>query len=378
MQKLGFGFMRLPQINPDDYSSVDFDLTAKMVDAYFARGFNYFDTAYMYHSGNSEIAIRETVVKKYPRESFILADKLPIMSVKEDADLERIFNEQLERCGVDYFDIYHIHNLNVENYQLAEKFKAFDFVQQKKADGQARQIGFSYHDHADLLDEILTAHPETDYVQLQLNYLDWENEGIQSRKCYEVARRRGKKILAMEPLKGGTLAGGPNSMMPEQAQDLFKQYAPDLSVASWGIRYTASLEGVEMVLSGMSDMQQLEDNTSYMQHFKPLTEAEHGVVNEAVQLIQEAIAIPCTACQYCVDYCPMDIPIPRYFALYNNKKQSKVLMYSLQQLYYDNTIKEHGKASDCISCGACERQCPQQLKISELMKEVAATFEAAA
>lgn len=375
MQKLGFGFMRLPQTDPDNYESIDFDLTAKMADLYFARGFNYFDTAYMYHNGKSEIAVRETVVKKYPRDSFILADKMPIMSVKAGADLERIFNEQLERCGVDYFDIYHIHNLNVENYALAEKFKAFDFVQRKKDQGKARQIGFSFHDSAALLDEILTAHPETEYVQLQLNYLDWENDGIQSRKCYETARKHGKKILVMEPLKGGTLAGGSNSMMPQAAQDLFKQAAPDMSVASWAVRYAAGLEDVEMVLSGMSDLAQMEDNTGYMRDFKPLTPAELGVVEQAVNIIQESIAIPCTACQYCMEYCPMDIPISRYFALYNNQKQSKVLMYSIQQLYYNNTIKTHGKASDCISCGACERQCPQQLKISELMEEVAATFE---
>lgn len=372
MQKLGFGFMRLPLTNPDDYESIDFDLTAKMVDVYCERGFNYFDTAYMYHNGKSEIAVRETVVKRYPRESFMLADKMPMMSVKEKADLERIFNEQLERCGVDYFDIYHLHNLTVENYQVAQDVDAFGFLMQKVAEGRVRHPGFSFHDNAALLDAILTAHPEIEYVQLQLNYLDWENDGIQSRKCYETARKHGKKIIAMEPVKGGSLA-----IVPEKAEELFKQYAPAMSVASWAVRYVAGLADVEMVLSGMSDMEQLEDNTAYMQDFKPLTEAEHTVVAAAVEVIHDAIAIGCTACQYCVKYCPQNIPIPQYFALYNNKKQTKPMQYYVQQVYYDNYIKTHGKASDCISCHACERQCPQQLKIAELMQDVATSFEQA-
>ena len=370
MQKLGFGFMRLPLTDPDDYDSIDFALTAQMVDMYLARGFNYFDTAYMYHNGHSEIAVRETVVKRYPRASFWLADKMPIMSVKTEADLERIFNEQLERCGVDYFDVYHLHNLTVDNYRTAQEVDAFGFLQQKVQEGRVRHPGFSFHDNAALLDVILTAYPGIEYVQLQLNYLDWENDGIQSRKCYETTRKHGKKIIAMEPVKGGSLA-----QVPEEAERLFKQYAPEMSVASWAVRYAAGLEGVDMVLSGMSDMRQLEDNTAYMRHFKPLGPAEHAVIDQAVQIIKSAIAIPCTACQYCVKYCPQNIPIPQYFALYNNKKQTKPMPYYVQQVYYDNYIKTHGKASDCISCGACECQCPQQLKIAELMPEVAASFE---
>lgn len=370
MQKLGFGFMRLPLTNPDDFGTVDFDLTAKMVETYLERGFNYFDTAYMYHNGQSEIAVRETVVKRYPRKSFRLATKMPTMFIKEKADLERIFNEQLERCGVDYFDIYHLHNLNIENYQIAQEVDAFGFLRQKLAEGKIKHPGFSFHDNAGLLDEILTAQPCIEYVQLQLNYLDWENDSIQSRKCYETARRHGKKILVMEPVKGGSLA-----VVPEKAERLFKQSAPNMSVSSWAIRYVAGLEGVEMVLSGMSDLQQLQDNTAYMRDFKPLSAKEHQIVAQAVEIIQEAIAIPCTSCQYCVKYCPQNIPIPQYFALYNNKKQTEFRQYYIQQVYYNNYVKTHGKASDCISCRACERQCPQQLKIADLMPEVAAAFE---
>lgn len=373
MKKLGFGFMRLPLTNPDDYESVDLELTKQMADLYLAKGFNYFDTAYMYHNGKSEIAVKEAVVRRYPRERFILADKMPIMSVKAAADLERIFNEQLERCGVDYFDIYHLHNLGAENYRLAEQFKAFDFIRQKQQAGQIRQIGFSYHDNADLLDEILTAHPEVDVVQLQINYLDWENHSIQSRRCYETARKHGKQIIVMEPVKGGTLA-----QVPAAAEQLFKAYHPEMSVASWAVRYAAGLEGVMMVLSGMSNMAQLEDNTGYMENFTPLTPAERTVVDQAVKIIDAAIAIPCTACQYCVEYCPKHIAIPQYFALYNNEKQSLPAQYSLQQVYYDNYIKNHGKASDCVGCKACEKQCPQQLQIVDLLKDVAANFEKAA
>lgn len=372
MQKLGFGFMRLPLTDPDDYESIDLETTKQMVDMFLERGFTYFDTAYMYHNGQSEIAMREALVKRHPRARFLLADKMPIMSVKKTADLERIFNEQLQRCNVDYFDIYHLHNLGVENYRLAQQFEAFGFIAQKKREGKIRHLGFSYHDHAPLLDEILTAHPEVEVVQLQLNYLDWENDSIQSRRCYETARKHNKRIIVMEPVKGGTLA-----TVPEKAEQLFKQYAPDMSVTSWAVRYAASLEGVETVLSGMSDMAQLQDNTGYMQVFKPLSEAELAVVKAAVKIIDEAIAIPCTACQYCVEYCPQRIAIHKYFALYNNHAQSKPVQYSLQQVYYDNRVKEgHGKASDCIECAACEKQCPQQLKIIDLLKDVAKVFDA--
>lgn len=369
MKKLGFGLMRLPLVNPDDQTSIDIEQFKAMADRFIESGFTYFDTAYPYHGGKSEEALREAVVKRYPREAFTVTSKLPVWAIKEEADLERIFNEQLEKCGVDYFDYYWLHALNRERVEVMDRLDGWGFIARKKAEGKIRHIGFSFHDGSSLLAEILDKHPEVEYVQLQINYLDWESPAIESRVCYELCEKHGKPVIVMEPVKGGSLA-----RVPEAVEQIFKSYDPEASNASWAIRYCASLPNVMMVLSGMSNMEQMEDNIGYMQDFQPLNEEEQAIIARATEAIRETIAIPCTACHYCSEGCPQQIAIPEYFNLYNTSQQFPE-QRSNSKLYYGLVSKSHGKASECLECGQCEAQCPQHIDIIDNLKLVATAFE---
>ena len=371
MKKLGFGFMRLPVLDGQDRSTVDLEMTRKMVDLFMERGFSYFDTAHRYNDEASEPALRECLVKRYPRDRFILADKITFNYIKKEEDQWPFFKKQLEICGVDYFDNYLIHNLGDVFYPMAEKYHTFDFLQKLKAEGYVRHIGFSFHGTADVLDHILQRHPEMEFVQMQINYLDWEDEVIQSRKCYETARKYGKQIIVMEPVKGGTLAN-----LPEDAASLLREKSPDNSIASWAVRFAASQDGALMVLSGMSTLEQVADNTAFMSDFHPLSEKEKEILRTAADIIRSHSEIPCTRCRYCTTDCPQKIAIPDYFSLYNNyqRLQNTAYMYN-QKVYYTNLTQKNGKASDCVECGGCEENCPQHIKIREELKKIVDLFE---
>ena len=368
VKKLGFGTMRLPLLNPDDPKSVHLEEFKAMADLYMQRGFRYFDTAYPYHDGYSEEAVRQCVVERYPRESFLLADKMPQFLVKGPEDYERIFDEQLQRCGVTYFDVYLLHNLGRDRYPNAQRFGGFSFLQKLKDQGLAKTIGFSFHDDAETLDQILTDHPEVDVVQLQINYLDWNGAVAQSGKCYDVAVRHGKEVIVMEPVKGGHL-----SRLTEKAMGLFTDYygssAP--SPASLAIRYAASLEHVKVVLSGMSTLEQVEDNTSFMEQFIPLSEGEYALTEQIEKELKSSIKVACTGCRYCMEVCPKNIAIPDYFGLLN----LHAVTGNKTNMYYQRFSMNHGKASECLRCGKCEQNCPQHLPIRELLTEFAALYE---
>lgn len=370
IKNLGFGLMRLPLLDENDPTSIDQEQMNKMVDLFMKEGFTYFDTAYPYHQEMSEGAVKKALVDRYPRDSFLLADKMPVWMVNSAEDYEKLFSTQLERCGVEYFDFYLLHCLGDVNYANSVKYGGFDFMKKLKEEGRARHIGFSFHDTADILEQILTEHPEMEFVQLQINYVDWENNGIQARKCYETAVRHGKPVIVMEPVKGGSLA-----KLPPEGEKLLRERRPDMSLASWAIRYTASLDNVLVVLSGMSNMAQVEDSLSFMgSRFEPVSEEERKLIDQVGEMVVKSIAIPCTACRYCVDGCPQNIPIPDYFAIFNDQHQFG--HFGNHDNYYMNLAQTHGKASDCIACGQCEEHCPQHIEIIERLKEVAKEFEA--
>lgn len=371
-KKLGFGLMRLPLKNTNDTTSIDHEAVCKMADAFLKAGFTYFDTAQPYHEGASETAFRECVAKRYPREAYTITDKLSLFVLKKKEEIPGFFEDQLKNCGVDYFDYYLVHSLDKGGFAQAEEWGAFDFVSQKKAEGKIRHIGFSFHDKADVLEEILSKHPEMEYVQLQINYMDWENPNVQSRKCYEVCQKYHKTVLIMEPVKGGMLVN-----VPEEAEQTLKKARPELSVASWAIRYAASLENVMMVLSGMSNLEQMQDNLSYMKEFQPVNAEEKQVIQDVVKILNAKATIACTSCRYCVDDCPQKIEIPKYFALLNDlSRYGESQFPSLKDDYQYYLGSGHGKASSCLKCKRCEKHCPQHLPITTYLEEVAKVMEA--
>lgn len=362
VKKLGFGLMRLPKKGP----FTDIEQVKNMVDAFLDAGFTYFDTAYVYLG--SEGAAKKALVSRHSRESYTLATKLNVnVAVNEKAARKQLATS-LERTGAGYFDYYLLHAIMNDNYRKYDTFGLWDFISEQKQKGILKNIGFSFHAGPDLLDKLLTEHPEVDFVQLQINYADWENPSVQSRANYEVARKHGKQIVVMEPVKGGNLADP-----PEEVKKLFKEYAPDMSCASWGIRFAASLDGVLTVLSGMSNTQQMQDNLSYMRDFKPLNEDEQKIIQKAQQILGKSSAIACTACHYCTEGCPKNIPIPEIFAA-ANKQLANGQMTAAKEAY-SAAVSGKGKASDCIVCRQCEHACPQHLKITEYLKQSAEMFE---
>ncbi|MBR1627943.1 MAG: aldo/keto reductase [Lachnospiraceae bacterium] len=372
-KKLGFGFMRMPLLNSDDQAAIDVPQLEKMVDKFFERGFTYCDTAWMYHDFMSEPTVGKAVVSRYPRDSFTIATKMPVAMLHSHEEGVEIFEKQKEKLGVDYFDFYLVHDMGRANYENAKKYDMIPFLREKKEAGEIRCLGFSCHDNAEFLDQVLTENPFFEFVQLQINYLDWENEGIQSRKCYEVCVKHNKPVIVMEPVKGGTLA-----KLPDAIEKRLREARPDWSMAQWAIRFAASLENVKVVLSGMSNEEQLEDNTTFMKDFVPLTDEETKLVLDAAEEIRQTIAIPCTGCRYCVEEssCPKGILIPNYFALYNTEKLRTREDWSPEKEYYANFVKNgNGKASDCIACKKCERVCPQHIKISEWMPKLKVEME---
>lgn len=365
MPKLGFGLMRLPETD----GKIDLEQVCRMADRYMEAGLNYFDTAYVYHGGTSESAAKEAIVKRYPRERFMLATKLPAWEIKEESDVERIFNEQLERAGVDYFDFYLLHSVeDGNNYDTYVKYDCFDWCMKKKAEGKIRHFGFSFHGSPELLETILDQHPEVEFVQIQYNYLDRTNPVVRSQQLYEILSGHGIPIIVMEPVRGGMLAG-----FGEEIEQKLKARQPEKSIASWALRFVASQPGVMTILSGMSSEEQMADNIETFTKFEPLAEDEMKLIDE---ITDEILAIPqigCTACRYCCDGCPMQISIPDVFRTINTLRRYPNDWRSKN--FYSGLIERSGKASDCIGCGQCEGVCPQHLPIISLMKEAAEILE---
>lgn len=361
-KNFGFGCMRLPMKGED----VDIEETCRMVDEFLASGFNYFDTAHGYIQGKSETALKTCLTSRYPRDRYLLTNKLTSFFKKEE-DIRPLFESQLEACGVDYFDLYLMHAQGKENYPLFKACRAYETAFELKKEGKVKHVGISFHDRAEVLEEILTDYPEIEVVQIQFNYLDYEDPAVQSRACYEVCRKFNKPVIVMEPVKGGSLVN-----LPEDAKAVLDELHGG-SPASYAIRFAAGFPGMMMVLSGMSNLEQMKDNLSYMKDFQPLKENELEAIKKVQEIFKSLNLIPCTACRYCTDGCPKHISIPDLFATMNIKQ----LYHDWNADYYYNVVHttQGRKASDCIKCGKCEKACPQHLPIRKLLEDVAAEFE---
>jgi predicted aldo/keto reductase-like oxidoreductase len=363
--KLGFGMMRLPRI--EGTNNIDLEHTKRMVDAFIEAGGRYFDTAFIYEG--SEEATKAVLCDRYPRESYYLADKLNAsdFAAKSEEEAKNEINISLERTGAGYLDFYLLHGIDEGNHDKFDSYGIWDYMKQLKSEGVIRHYGFSFHSTPEHLEQLLTDHPDVEFVQLQINYADWEDTLICSRRCYEIATRHGKPVIVMEPVKGGKLANPPQAV-----KDILQRANPDASFASWAVRYAASLPNVMMVLSGMSNMEQVQDNVSFMRHFQPLNDAEYRVIDEASQALKQYADIPCTACHYCTPGCLMGIHIPEIFAVMNVYK-----MYgNLTEARNEYRWRPGGNlASTCIQCGQCEGACPQHLPIIRLLEVVVETLE---
>ncbi|MBR4656966.1 MAG: aldo/keto reductase [Oscillospiraceae bacterium] len=366
--KLGFGLMRLPTLPGGSQKDIDFDKVQEMIDLYMSRGFSYFDTAYVYHEGHSEEVVKKCLVPKYPRDSFQVVDKIPLWSIRSYEDYEPILRTQLERTGLECLDVLFLHGIGTQQFQMLEDTRGWDFLKSAKERGLVKHIGFSYHSPALELDALLDKHPEVEVVQLQINYLDWESPEVQSRACYEACRRHGVAVTIMEPVKGGSLA----DPHPDVSA-IFRAADPKASVASWAIRFAASLDGIITVLSGMSTLEQVRDNTQTMLDFQPLTPEERKVIARAVAKFNEIPLIPCTGCRYCAPDCPQKINIPGILASLND--YTKYQNAGGLGMGYRMAVGQGGKAGDCVECRSCEEHCPQHLKITQLLKKAAEVFE---
>ena len=378
IKKLGFGLMRLPFFGKDERSQLDMEAVTQMADLFLESGYSYFDSAYTYHGGQSEVAFRTAVSSRYARDAFQIATKLPLWRPLSAAEMRAITDESLERCGVDYFDLYLLHSVGPDRIPMLEQMGAFDYLQGLKADGLARNVGFSYHGSPEGLSRILDAHgsDQIDLVQLQINYLDWDNPDVQARLCYEAATSRGVGVVIMEPIKGGSLAN-----FPPEAAEILQAVDPEASLASWALRFALDLPEAAVVLSGMTTIDQVRDNIAVAEGSKPLSAADHEVLQQVIAALEKIATIPCTDCGYCLDDCPEQIPINRIIAILNDYTRYQNLLGSRRQFNFAvgggfaGDGPQSGRPSDCQECGVCEDHCPQGIDIIEANKQAAAIFE---